>query len=300
MVQISIERRIFQVINYLLLLLLCASIILPFMHVIAVSLSDAEEVKKLNVGIWPKGFLLGAYKTVVTDEVFLRSFINTVFITVVTSVASILVNLLAAYAFSREFFGKKILNYVFVVTLFFSGGLIPTYILMTKYLGLYNRYAALILPSIVSFYTIIIMKSQIATVPQSLFDSAVIDGASDFKTAFYIVIPSVLPTIAALGMFTALGIWNSWFGVLIYTDKREMWTLQYFLRALVIEKSLYYAFLSGTGAGKNLNPLLDTSSLTARNYEMAAIIVIALPVVVIYPFIQKYFVKGILVGSIKE
>ena len=298
----SLGRKTFNIFNIFILSLFCLLIILPFMHIISLSLSSGDAISKQLVTIFPKDFLLGAYKTVIIDRLFLRSFINTVFLTVVTTALSMFVVILAAYSFSKEYFyGKKLINYLFVITMFFSGGLVPTYLLITRYLGWFNNYSALIFPALVSYFNILILRSQIQSIPGSLSDSAYIDGASEFKTAVFIIIPSIIPTIAALSMFTALAVWNQWFGILIYTDKKELWTLQFYLRAIVLEKTLYYSFLANVGGGQSTaNPLVDTSILSSKNYEMAAIILVALPVVTIYPFIQKYFVKGILTGAVKE
>ena len=164
---------------------------------------------------------------------------------------------------------------------------------MTNWLHLTNNYLAFILPSLVNVFYIIIMRSQIESIPPSLGEAAVIDGATEFQVMTKIILPTMTATIAAICMFVALGMWNMWYPVMLYSNRREYWSLQYFLRIVVFEKSMDYQTegLAGISEAETFNP---------QNYQMAAIILVALPVVAIYPFIQKYFVKGILVGSVKE
>ncbi|MDD4681427.1 MAG: carbohydrate ABC transporter permease, partial [Clostridia bacterium] len=221
---------------------------------------------------------------------------NSVAITVAVTLAGLLVNVMAAYGFSKEFFGKKVFNYYFILTMYFSGGLIPTYLWMTRYLKLKDSYLALILPALVSVYYIIVIRSQIETIPKSLTEAARIDGATEAQTLFLIVMPTIVPTLAAIGMFIALGVWNSWFNVMIYIDDNKKWTLQYYLRKIVIEKTI----TTGMSEAALKMAELGTVDVRPENYQNAAIILVALPIVCVYPFVQKYFVKGILVGSVKE
>ena len=293
--KISKGRMIFNVVNYIILILFCLTVILPFMHVISISLSNAKYITSMSVGIWPKGFELKAYKEILENKVFIRSFLNTILITAISTILSLIIDIMAAYAFSKYFYGKKLINYVFIITMYFSGGLIPTYLLVSKYLGWYNSYLALIIPGLVSVFYIIVIRTQIQAIPKSLIEAAYIDGATESQTLFNVVIPSITPTIAAIAMFTILGRWNSWFNVMIYTDKRELWTLQYYLRSVVLAKSIT---ANRPDIQKGL--ILEAENVIAENYQMAAIILVALPVVCVYPFVQKYFVKGILTGSVKE
>lgn len=292
----STGRIIFEIFNYTMLTFFCMSIILPFMHIISVSLSTKDAITKLSVTFWPKGWEFYAYKSILTDRIFIRSFLNTVFITAIVTFLNLIIDVMAAYAFSKNFYGKKVFNYYFIITMYFSGGLIPFYLLMTNYLHLYNSFLALILPALVNVFYIIVIRTQIQAIPQSLIEAAVIDGANEGQALFRIVIPSIVPTLAAIGMFIALGTWNSWFGVMVFINDNTKWTLQYYLRKILVDK-LLTASLSD--AGQKLLEM-GVAEVMPENYQMAAIILVALPIVCIYPFVQKYFVKGILVGSVKE
>lgn len=292
----SVSRKVFNIFNYFAMLLLCASVILPFMHILSISLSDKYAIIGMEVTFWPKGMVTQAYKDIVTDIIFLRAFINTIFITATITISSLIILVMAAYAFSKDFYAKKIFNYYFILTMYFSGGLIPFYILMTNVYRLQNTYFALILPSLVSVFYMIVIRTQIQTIPASLIEAAKIDGAKEAQVLFKVVVPSITPTIAAMAMFITLGSWNSWFNVMLFANSEKLWTLQYYLRAVVISKT---ATSRNTEAAQRLMELGITEVLP-DNYQMAAIILIALPVVCIYPFVQKHFVKGILTGAVKE
>lgn len=289
-------RIVFECFNYMVMVFFSLSIILPFLHILAVSLSHERALAELSISFWPKGLETRAYKSILEDRIFLRSLTNTIFITCLIVVLNLLVDVMAAYGFSKKFFGKTILNYYFILTMYFSGGLIPFYLLMTKYLKLHDSYLALILPSLVSVFYIIVIRTQIEAIPISLIEAAKIDGAKESQVLFKIVIPSIVPTLAAIGMFIALGAWNSWFNVMIFIDDNHKWTLQYFLRKIVLEKTLT------TGMSEAAQKMMELGTVQIRpeNYQNAAVILVALPIICIYPFVQKYFVKGILVGSVKE
>ncbi|NLC67453.1 MAG: carbohydrate ABC transporter permease [Clostridiaceae bacterium] len=250
----------------------------------------------MNVSFWPKGWAFQAYKDILVDKIFLRAVVNTILVTICVTVLNLVIDIMAAYAFSKKFYGKSFFNYYFVITMYFSGGLIPFYLLVTKYLHLQNTYFSLILPALVNVFYIIVIRTQIQAIPASLTEAAIIDGATQSQVLFRVVVPSIIPTIAAIGMFIALGTWNSWFNVMIFINDNKLWTLQYFLRKIVTEKML----TSSMRESYQRMLELGTVEITPENYQMAAIVLVALPIVCIYPFVQKYFVKGILVGSVKE
>jgi ABC-type glycerol-3-phosphate transport system permease component len=286
-------EKAFQAADLILMLLMMATVILPILHIFSVSVSNSAAITTLSVGLFPKGFNAAAYVKVLADSSFQRALLNTVFVTCMSTALSLIVIIMVAYALSKEdFFGKKFVVYYFVLTMYFSGGLIPSYLLVSKYLRLNNSYLAYILPVLVNVFYIIVVKSQAEAVPQNLVEAAYIDGAGEYKVLFQIIMPVIMPTIAAIGMFIILGCWNMWFPVLLYTDRKEMWTLQYYLRAVVFEK-----FLSNTA--ENAPAVAGGDVIPPQNYQMASIILVALPIVSVYPFVQKYFVKGILAGSVK-
>lgn len=288
----SFGEKVFQIFDIFLMVAVLSIIILPMMHIFSVSVSDSKAITTLKVGLFPVGFNMAAYKKIITDMVFARSFFNTVTITIINTFLSLIVITMVSYALSKGYFyGKKFITYFFVISMYFSGGLIPSYLLVSRYLKLNNTYLAYILPALVNVFYIIVVRSQIEAVPKDLVEAAFIDGAGEFTVLFRIIIPVVLPTIAAISMFVALGCWNMWFPVLLYANRKEMWTLQYYLRAVVFEK-----FLAATA---DIVQVAGSDIIPPQNFQMASILLVALPIVAIYPFVQKYFVKGILVGSVK-
>ena len=282
-------ERMFQIFLIAVTLLIFAIILLPLMNIISISVSSRQAILENSVGIFPKGFETGAYRELIGNPVFLRAVVNTVGITVAGTFLSIIVITMVSYALTRDFFGKGFVTYYFIVSMYFSGGLIPSFLLISKYLNMKNSYAALILPLLVNVFYIIVVRSQIESVPASLMEAAKLDGASEFSVVFRVVLPVIVPTVAAICMFIALGKWNMWFPVMIYTNKEDFWTLQYFLRVIVFDKFVTSA--------ETLDS--EASLITPQNYQMAAIVLVALPIVSIYPFVQKYFVSGILSGSVK-
>lgn len=273
-----------------MLLFIAAMIILPFMNIISLSLSDRDAILSREVFLFPKGINFGAYKIIIKNPLFLRSLANTVGLTIIGTFLAILMTLMVAYSLTKDFLGKKFVTYFFVITMYFSGGLIPTYLVVTKYLNLRNSYLALILPALINVFYIIVMRSQIENIPSSIVDAAYIDGAGEFRSLFAIVIPLITPTIAAISMFFALAKWNSWFPVMVYTDTKDKWTLQYYLRIVVFSNLLKV---------EDVTFVPEERQIPEENFRMAAIILVALPIVSIYPFVQKYFVKGIISGAVK-
>jgi putative aldouronate transport system permease protein len=291
----SIPEKIFQVFNIIILTAILLTVIFPVLHITALSVSNRDAILSKNVTVYPIGFQIDAYSKVISNVLFARSLINTVVITAVGTFLAMLVSVLTAYALTRDFVGKKVIIYFFVITMYFSGGLIPTYIIYTNIFHLRNNFLVLILPSLVSMFYIIVVRSQIENMPSSVFEAAYLDGAREYQTVFYVVMPMIAPTIAAVSMFFALGFWNSWFNVMVYTDKNNMWTLQYFLRVVVFSKfiSEYNNSLPAAMAAA------DRILIPEENFRMAAIVLVAAPIVAIYPFLQKYFVRGIISGAVK-
>lgn len=287
----NFSTEIFNVFNIFIMILIVAVIIFPFMNIISLSLSDGNAILDNSVSLWPKGINLAAYEKILKSAVFLRSLANTIGLTIISTLLAIILTLMVSYALTKDFLGKKVISYYFIITMYFSGGLIPTYLVIAKYLSLRNTYWALILPYLISVFYIIVMRSQIENIPSSIFDAAYIDGANEYQTVFIIVFPIITPTIAAISMFFALGKWNSWFPVMVYTDYESFWTVQYYLRVVVFSKFIE--------AKSKAEMTLKESQIPEENFRMAAIILAALPIVSIYPFVQKYFVKGIISGAVK-
>ncbi|MBP1991462.1 carbohydrate ABC transporter permease [Paenibacillus eucommiae] len=286
------SRIIFEIITIILLVLLCVSIVVPFINAMAISLSSSNAVLRGTIGLWPKEFQMDAYKMLAGNYTFLRSFANTVFLTIVNTILVIVVSLAAAYALaSKNMLGKKIFFYYILLTMFFSGGLIPTYLLVNG-LGLNNTYWALILPGICSVFYIIVFKNVIDQLPQELLESAEMDGASDLLLLFRIVLPLVLPMTMAFTIFSAVAFWNEWFGVMLYIRDKNLWTLQYQLRDILMSAQLSNEMRPGSL--KEHLRIVDP-----QNLKMAALMLTVLPIIVVYPFVQKYFIHGQMVGAVK-
>lgn len=290
----SPSRKVFEALNYTCFVLLSLSIVVPFLHVLSISLSSVEAVGRGNIGIWPAGFNVAAYESIVVNPQFIRTFLNTVFLTVVNTLLVIAVSLCCAYALSnKHFVGRQAALLYILVTMFFNGGLIPTYLLVNG-IGINNTYWALILPAIVSAFYIIVFKNVIDQLPKELLESAEMDGAGDYRTLFTIVLPLVLPMTMAFTIFSAVAYWNEWFGVLLYIRDKSMWTLQYQLRDILIN-----AALVNEATERNLISDSTLRPFHPENLKMAAVMVTVIPIVIVYPFLQKYFIHGVLVGAVK-
>lgn len=288
---LSPSRIAFQIFNYSFFVLFCISVLVPFINALAISFSSYDATLGGTVGLWPKGFNVNAYKELIANYTFLRSMINTIFLTVIKTVLSVGISLCAAYALShKHFFGRKTAFYFILITMFFSGGLIPTFLLLMG-LGIGSTYWALILPGLVAPFYIIIYKNMIDQLPKEVIESAEIDGAGEFSLLFRIVLPLVLPMTMAFVIFSAVAYWNEWFNVLLYIKDKSMWTLQFQLRE-IMESGL---------SKQNTNAIItmDLAPVHHEGLKMAALMVTILPIVCIYPFLQKYFIHGQFVGAVK-
>lgn len=266
--------------------LLC---IYPVWYVIAASISDTSELM-LNPGflLWPKKVVVGAYKMVFENVMLMTGFKNSIIILLVALPINIMLTTLCAYFMSCKgmFFKKPIVGLV-MFTMFFGGGMIPAY-LNVKDLGLYNSLWALILPGAMSVYNTIICKSAIEGLPDSLQESAYIDGANDFQVLFQIVLPLIKPTLAVLVLYYGVAHWNAWFNASIYIRDNELLPVQNIIRSILLSN----ADLNGAASGNDYNSFAET-------IKYAAIVVTTFPVMCIYPFLQKYFAKGAMVGAVK-
>ncbi|WP_274363208.1 carbohydrate ABC transporter permease [Paenibacillus thermotolerans] len=288
----STSRTIFNILNYTLFILFSISILVPFLNAIAISLSSFEAVQRGKIGIWPDGFNIESYKSLAANYTFVRSFVNTVCLTIINTAKVIICSLAAAYALShKRLFGKSVVFYYILIPMFFGGGLIPFYLLVNG-LGLNNTYWALILPGFVNIFYIIVFKNVIDQLPKELLESAEMDGAGETRILFRIVLPLVLPMTTAFTIFSAVGYWNEWFGVLLFIRDHNMWTLQFQLRDLLINAAL-------TNDPNHSTLAKDAILVHPENLKMAALMITILPIIVIYPFLQKYFIHGQMVGAVK-
>lgn len=291
MIRRSIGERLFDGANVIFMIALSIVTIYPFLYVLFASLSDPAWVVQLRGLIWyPKNITLEAYRLVFANPAILTGYMNTLFYVIVGTALNILMTSLGAYALSRQsVMWKNPIMFMIVFTMFFNGGLIPTYLLVNN-LGLLDSRWALIIPSAMSAYNLIIMRTAFQGVPVSLEESAKLDGANDFTVLFRIVLPLSMPVVAVMILFYGVGHWNGWFNALIYLRTRDLYPLQLILREILITNSTD-SMMTGVG-GADKMPIGET-------IKYATIIVATVPILLLYPFLQKYFVKGVMIGAIK-
>jgi putative aldouronate transport system permease protein len=283
-------EKIFQAFNCVILLLLVAATLYPFVYVIFASFSDPWQFSShRGILLKPLGFSLASYKGVLNNRSIGIGYLNTLFNLIIGTSINILMTLLGAYALSRRvFFFKNPLTIFVTFTMFFSGGMIPLF-LQVKSLGLYDSRFAMILPGALSVWNMVIMRTAIQALPASLEESAFIDGANDFHVLFLIVIPLIRSTIAVLVLFYGVAHWNQWYQALLFIQTRDKFPLQMILREILISNSTDSMLVQSDGMKE---PIQET-------IKYATIIVSTLPILSIYPLLQKHFVKGMMVGAIK-
>ncbi|MNH95111.1 L-arabinose transport system permease protein AraQ [compost metagenome] len=281
-------EKIFAGLNYLFLGLLGISMLLPFIHLLAKALSNEAYVLANDITFWPKGIHGGSFAYVLNNQQFILSFGNSVFITLVGTFLSLIITMLAAYPLSKQGFpGRRLILFLYVLTMFFSGGIIPTY-LVVKGLGLTNMIWSMIVPTLLAPFNLILMRSFFMSIPDALDESARIDGASNTRILFTIYLPLSMPSIATIGMFYAVGYWNNFFSALLYITDRKLMPLQVYLMSIIQDEANI--------SMSNVEALMSTAPESIR---AATIISAVVPILLIYPFLQKYFVKGALVGAVK-
>lgn len=280
--------------NYILLGLLLTTILYPLIYVVSASFSSGEALASGKVRLFPVEPTLLSYKTVFEYDAIWVGFVNSIIYTVVGTVVSMVLTLLAAYPLSRDDFkGKKVLSSIFLFTMMFSGGLIPTYMLV-KNLGLMNTMWSIILPTAVSAYNVIVARTFFnQTIPKELLEASQMDGCSDFRFFSQIVIPLSKPIVAVLCLWIAISLWNGYFNPLIYINEESKYPLQLVLRRILLMSQVNFA-----------NANIDPARVAANRYlsqmlQYSTIIISSLPLMILYPFIQKYFVKGVMIGSVK-
>lgn len=283
---------VFDGLIYLFMLLFFIIVAYPILYVLALSFSSREAVLNNWVYIIPVGFNFDNYKLVLKHEFLPKAFLNSVFYTVFGTLYSMILTILGAYALSRKnYFGRDFIMFLIAFTMMFGGGMIPSYMLI-KNLGLLNTRLALIIPFAVSQYNLIVMRTYMQQIPSAIEESAKLDGANDFVILFRIFVPMSKPVIATITLFYAAGQWNDFFSGLIYLDDKNKFPLQLVIRDLLITQN-------DATLNQGLAAQQGMPSLTPGGFRAAIVVVTVLPLLVVYPFIQKYFVKGVMLGSIK-
>lgn len=294
--KLSINDRVFNVVNVTILLLLLAITAYPLYFVIIASISDPKLVGTGKVLLYPRALSFKGYKEVLAYAPIWRGYANTIIYTVLFTSVSVIVSLLSGYSLAQKKLpGKKIITAFFIFTMFFNGGLIPTYLLM-KEIGLYGKTAIIVLMGAVNVTNIIISRTFIkSTVPDELFEAASVDGCTHRVFFFRIVLPVSKALIAVLVLFAAVGQWNSWFNAMIYLRDQSQMPLQMVLRNLIISQSALGMANDAAAVGGDAAAQI----YLVESMRYAVIIVSTLPIMCVYPFAQKYFVKGVMIGSVK-
>ena len=290
----TLGDRIFDACNAALLLLLTAVCLYPILHVFFASVSEPFRLSThRGLILWPLGLTLDGYGLVLKNPNILTGYINTILYVTAGTAVNIVLTSLGAYVLSRKgmFWGRYLMLMV-TFTMFFGGGLIPNYLLMMK-LNLVNNRLVMIIPGAISTWNLIVMRTSFMAIPDSLEESAKIDGANDFTVLFRIILPLSKAILAVMVLFYAVGHWNAWFGAMIYLRKRELFPLQLILREVLISNEVKdLAGVAGDANGADRDQYRHL-------VQYCTIIVATLPILCVYPFLQKYFVKGVLIGSVK-
>ena len=286
----SVGDYIIDAIIYIFIGLLSLICVLPFVHVIAVSISGNGPVVSKQVWFLPKELNFDAYKQVIGDSSIRWSFIYTVIITILFTLLGLFLTICAAYALSRKRMkGRAVINVIFIITMYFSAGLIPDFLVMDA-LGILDTTAVLVMPLAISAYNMIILRTAMQAVPDSLEEAAQLDGCGDYRILAQIMLPLVIPTLATLALFYAVGRWNSYSDALYYIQNDRLKPLQLKLYNLVAAAADSSA-LEGDGG---------QAAQAEEVVKSATIMVATIPIIVVYPFIQKYFVSGVMIGAVKE
>lgn len=289
------QDKVFDVVNILIMAILTFIFVWPLIFVLSASVSDPAAVTLGKVWLFPKGFNLEGYKAIFNYKNIWVGYKNTVIYTVLGTTLNLFMTICAAYPLSRkDFMPRKALTRLFMFTMFFSGGLIPSYMVVVK-LGIYDRIWAMLLPSAVHIMYIIIMRTYFETsIPQSLHEAAELDGANTAQVLWHIVLPLSGPILAVMALYYGVGKWNSYFDALVYMSSTSKYPLQMFLREILINNQVDLNMVG-------LDPAAAEAKLhLAQVIKYGVIVVASLPVLCVYPFVQKYFVKGVMIGAIKE
>lgn len=293
----SPSRKAFLVINYIVLTVVSLMCVLPFINLLAISFSDKTAVAANAVTFWPVGFNTAAYDFILSNDQFLRA----LWISVQRTVLGVLVNIalivFTAYPLSKskqDFRLRNVFSWYFVVTILFSGGLIPTY-MVVKYTGLMDTIWALILPGAVQVFNMLVVMNYMRSLPKELEEAAYIDGAGHFQTLFNVILPVCTPTLATVTLFSFVGHWNSWYDGMIYMNTVEKYPLQTYLQTIVINPEAF--FRNATNISAELGNFLNLVS--ARTTNAAQLFLATIPILCVYPFLQKYFTTGLVMGSVK-
>jgi len=287
----SFGSRLFDILNAAMLLIVAMITVIPFLFIVSGSLTPAEELLRKGVVLIPSELSLDAYRYIFSTDALVRSLLVTIYITAVGTLVNLFFTSLTAYGLARrDLYGRRALMLMIIFTMLFNGGIIPTF-LVVKAFGLLDSYNSLIIPTAISAFNLIILKNFFQQLPDGLEEAAKIDGCNDFGILFRIVLPLSTPALATFALFYAVGHWNTFFSAILYINDSAKWPIQVLLRQVVI--------MSQGGIGDSTQFHEQFIAPPPQTVSMAVIVVSTLPILLVYPFLQKHFTKGLLLGSIK-
>ena len=287
---------VFPVVNTLILCVLMFITLYPVINTVAISFNDGTDALRGGIGLWPRVFSTKAYESLLTDPLIYQAFFISVSRTVITTVLNVVLTSMLAFALSRkEYVLRKGITLLMVLTMYVNAGLIPNYLLISKALHLSKSFWVYIIPTMFSCFNMIVIRTYIAGLPEALAESARIDGAGDFRIFWQIIFPLCMPVLATVALFVAVGSWNQWFDTQLYNgSKKNLYTLQYLLKM-----KLATTTQSANAAQTSADALRNTTQTTPVTIRCAITVVSALPILMVYPFLQRYFVTGMVLGGVK-
>ena len=288
---------LFPLINTCILCVLMFITLYPVINTVAISFNDGTDALRGGIGLWPRQFSLKAYETLLTDEQIYTAFGISVSRTIITTILNVILTSMLAFALSRrEYVLRGFITIVMVLTMYVNAGLIPNYLLISNTLKLRGTYWVYIIPTMFSCFNMIVIRTYIAGLPEALAESARIDGANDLRIFWQIIFPLCMPVLATVALFVAVGSWNQWFDTQIYNgSKKNLYTLQYLLKMKLATTSNQ----SSNAANATADALKSTTATTPVTMRCAITVVSAAPILVVYPFLQRYFVTGMVLGGVK-
>ncbi|TJY44120.1 carbohydrate ABC transporter permease [Cohnella pontilimi] len=286
-------ERVFDTVNISMLAIIGLVMFFPFYYIVAVSFTSYEEFVQSDLILWPKTWVLDAYQFIFNSKEFIRSIGVTVYVTIVGTLFNLLMTSTMAYSLTRRIWGQRFYLFLVLFTFIFGAGLIPTY-LVVKATGLIDSYWSLIIPGAISSFILIVMRQFFLSIPEELIEAAYIDGGNELQIFTRIIVPLSKPALAAFGLFYAVGHWNAYFSAILYLNDPTKWTVQVVLRQIVILNDATNTLASATREAARSAHLPPPETV-----GMAAILLATVPILVVYPFLQKHFAKGVMLGSVK-
>lgn len=292
-IRLTASSRVFFVISYALVTLTAVICLLPFILVVSGSFTQEASIRTYGYSLIPRVFSSEAYNLVFkSPEKIIRAYGVSVSITAIGTCCGLFLITMTAYVISRQSFKyRNVISFFFYFTTLFNGGMVSTYIFYVRYLHLKNNFLALILPGLFNIFYLLIMRSFVAAIPHSIVESAKIDGASEFKIFIRIILPIIPSGLATIGLFMALGYWNDWYNAMLYINSQRMFPLQYMLYDMVMRAQALAQIASKAG--------IRVENMPTNSLKLAMAVVATGPIILVYPFVQKYFIRGVTIGSVK-